>query len=84
MNSIPFALPGCASGCAAHTRHPCSTLLLPATLLLPVPLLQEYLSADSSPEAVLVTGWSEPGFMGQLLWELDQGQSALPPGVCEI
>lgn len=45
-----------------------------------IPPLQEYLAADSSPEAVLVTGWSEPGFMGQLLWELDQGQSALPPG----
>lgn len=42
--------------------------------------LQEYLLADSSPEAVLVAGWSEAGFMGQLLWELDQGQNALPPG----
>lgn len=41
---------------------------------------QEYLSADSSPEAVLIAGWSEIGFMGQLLWELDQGASALPPG----
>jgi hypothetical protein len=42
--------------------------------------MQEYLCVDSSPEAVLVAGWSDPGFMGQLLWELDQGQSALPPG----
>lgn len=42
--------------------------------------MQEYLSIDSSPQAVLVAGWPGAGFMSQLLWELDKGTYALPPG----
>lgn len=42
--------------------------------------MQEYLAVDSSPQAVLVAGWSEPGFMAELLQAFDTGSSCLPPG----
>uniref|UniRef100_A0A383W1D6 Uncharacterized protein n=1 Tax=Tetradesmus obliquus TaxID=3088 RepID=A0A383W1D6_TETOB len=41
---------------------------------------REYLAVDSSPEALMVCGWSESGFMAELLYELDSGASCLPPG----
>eukprot|EP00878_Enallax_costatus_P037607 GHUV01042494.1.p1 GENE.GHUV01042494.1~~GHUV01042494.1.p1 ORF type:complete len:301 (+),score=77.35 GHUV01042494.1:33-935(+) len=43
-------------------------------------LVQEYLAADSSPQAVLVAGWSECGFMAELLHAFDSGSSCLPAG----
>ncbi|WIA22303.1 hypothetical protein OEZ85_004619 [Tetradesmus obliquus] len=39
---------------------------------------REYLAVDSSPEALMVCGWSESGFMAELLYELDSGASCLP------
>lgn len=53
---------------------------MPTQPLTRIQTLQEYLSADSSPEAVLVCGWATTGFMAELLWALSRGSAALPPG----